>query len=240
MIEREGGRHWWGGWISPTPCRCRCMSIHPGSPAARLFLAGARSSAKPLWKRPSGMRAMGPRRSPARLHNWLGRWHVFAPDYTFFCPEVPKPPASCSLEHGSSWFVTSGFVPLPFLWYFHPFPPSFSEISFSPEAPSSSFSAFPLNSCPTSQRHIYSCHLLLSSFIAEIFIKLLFRTLCSLTSPFIYPSAGPHTAKSSLPLCAKELWKFELEPRIFWENFLSACPGTRELSRILLLFKGIC
>lgn len=106
------------------------------------------------WQQPPRSRAVGPQCSCARLHDWLGRWHVFAPDYTSFCPKGLEPPSPCSLEHGSSWFMASGFIPLSLSQCFLSFPPSLSKISFSPAASSSSFSAFPLNSCLTSHGHI--------------------------------------------------------------------------------------
>lgn len=183
----------------------------------------------PHWKQPPGIRAAGPRHGPARLHDWLGRWQVFAPDYTFFCPKVLKPPPSCSLKHGSFWFVASGLVPLPLPSYFPPFPPSLSKKSFSLQHQAQAFQP-PFKLLPNfSQTHLYSCHVFLPSFTAEIFIKLFFKPAGSFTSPFSFPSTASYIAKSSLPPCAE--WTFKLEPRMFWESFVSACSEFRDSTR---------
>lgn len=182
--DGEGGRaedgfHW------------HCAGVYASSPTSHLVSAGPWS-----WEQPPRIRAVGPQCSRARLHDWLGRWHVSAPDYTSFCPKGPKPPSPCSLEHGSSWLITPGFIPLSLSQYFHSFPHSLSKISFPPAALCSSFFSLPLKFLSNfSWTHLYSCHVLLP-FTAEIFIKLLFKPASSFTSHFIFPSTTPYIAKS--------------------------------------------
>lgn len=54
-----------------------------------------------------------------------------------------------------------------------------------------------------SRTHLYSWHVSLPSFTAEIFIKLFFKPAGSFTSPFGFPNAAPNSAKPSLPPCAE-------------------------------------
>lgn len=49
-----------------------------------------------------------------------------------------------------------------------------------------------------SRTHLYSCHVLLPSFTAEIFIKLFLKHASSFTSPFSFSSTVCYIAKSSL------------------------------------------
>lgn len=155
--DRKGGRK----------ARVRTMNF-PNAVQVRADGSRQRGSSRPdrgpRWKQPPGIRAAGPRHGPARLHDWLGRWQVFAPDYTFFCPKVLKPPPSCSLKHGSFWFVASGFVPLPLPSYFPPFPPSLSKKKASPCSIKLKLFSLPFKLLPNfSQTHLYSCHVFLLS-----------------------------------------------------------------------------
>lgn len=181
------------------------------------------------WEQPPRIRAVAPQCSRARLHDWLGRWHVFASDYTSFCPKGPKPPSPCSLEHGSSWFIASGFIPLPLSQYFHSFFPSLSKISFSPATSSSSFSAFPLNFCLTSHGHI---SILVMSYFLLSQQKYLSNCSSNLPVASLPPSVFPALLLILLNhpfLHALNERTFQLQPRMF----VRACPEIKDSDRFL-------
>lgn len=190
------------------------------------------------WQQPPRIRAQGAQCSRARLHDWLGRWHVSAPDYTSFCPKGLKPPSPCSLEHGSSWFIASGFIPLSLLWYFHFFPPSLSKISFSPAASSPSFSAFPFNSCLTSHGHI---SILVMSYVLLSQQKYLSNCSSNLPVASLPPSVFP----ALLPVLQNHPFFHALNEHSSYSyrcsvRVLCGCTPRDEGVRFLWPFKGIC
>lgn len=69
---------------------------------------------------------------------------------------------------------------------------------------STELSSLPFESLPNfSHTHLYSCHVLLPPFTAEIFIKLFFKPAGSFTFPVRFPSTAPYITKSSVPPCAE-------------------------------------